>query len=519
MKKPLFALCAAVALAPLAAGADTLTRVATVPLKAEITGLFEQDGDLFMNVQHPNPDIPSVYAKATVGVISDVDWNAPEIDPASGDAEKIDVRSTLGEYQVLLQEGDYGIVGVIRSIAGEELLVSNDPDFNGFVPSGENEGYLFTNWENRPGAMSRAKLTRAADGTWSVVEDEVSMVDFSSVNGTWVNCFGTVSPWGTPLTSEELYFDDSAEWNNPEYKYIEDNQMLARYLGRYPNPYDYGYIVEITDPTGSSTPVKHFTLGRYSHENAVVMPDERTVYLSDDGTAVVFFKFVAENAGDLSSGTLYAARATQDGAPGAAAADTAFDIEWIELGTASNDEIAGWIREYDGVGLDDHVPGENDYISDAEVEAWARGEAADDRVAFLESRKAAVAKGASGEFNKMEGVNVNVAGAADGSVPFLYMAMSDVSKAMSDGEGHIDVAENKCGVVYEMRLDENFDVARMVPAVSGYGYDKDNAPNACPLDSVSNPDNLVVRRDGSVVIGEDTGYHENNALWIWRKAS
>ena len=497
--------------------AESLIRVATVPVKAEITGMLEVGNDLFFNVQHPDKELTGVFGKALVGVISDVDWAAGEMAAPSAMVDKKIVRSSLGEYQVLLKEGDAGKVGVIKSIAGEELLISNDPDMNSYIPTGENEGYLFTNWENRPGGMSRAKIKRDADGKWSVNMDETTMIDFSGVNGTWVNCFGTTSPWGTPLTSEELYFDNTADWNNPEYKYIKDNDVLAKYLGKYPNPYDYGYIVELADPAGDVKPVKMFAMGRFSHENAVVMPDNKTAYLSDDGTGVVFFKFIADKAGDLSAGTLYAAKVKQNGGAQADSATTGFDIEWVELAHGSNDEIAGWIRDYDGITKENFKAGESNYITDAEVEAWAKGEAKDDRVAFLESRKAAVAKGATGEFRKMEGVNINYEGAKDGSVPYMYMAMSSIGKTMSDGEGDIDLKQNKCGVVYEMKLDADFNVNKMVPVVAGHGYNKEAKPNRCPVDSVSNPDNLFVRADGSVVIGEDTSNHENNAMWIWKR--
>jgi hypothetical protein len=63
------------------------------------------------------------------------------------------------------------------------------------------------------------------------------------------------------------------------------------------------------------------------------MPDNRTAYHGDDGTDVVFFKTVANEEGDLSGGAIYAAKATQ-------LEDGSFDLEWIELGSATNDEIA-----------------------------------------------------------------------------------------------------------------------------------------------------------------------------------
>ena len=496
------------------ASAETLTRVATVPLGAEITGMFLEGGDLFFNVQHPSDDLGNDFARAAVGVIANADFGASEMAVPDGDDKKV-VKSALGSYQVLFREGDFGSMGQITG-AGGEIKVSNDPDFNAFVRTGDHEGYLFTNWEDRPGGMSRVKMSRDEGGMWTVDEADAKMLDFSGVEGTWVNCFGTLSPWGTPLTSEELYFDNTADWNNADYEHSGDVASLESYLGHYPNPYRYGYIVEITNPAGSATPIKLFTLGRFSHENGVVMPDQRTVYLSDDGTDVVFYKFVADRAGDLTSGTLYAAKMTQMAEPGTAADDAAFQISWIELARGNNAEIAGWIAEYDGITQDDFEADKSSYISDEEVAVWARGEAADNRVAFMESRKAAVAKGATAEFRKMEGVNINLDKAADGSVPFMYMAMSEVSKGMSDSEGDIQVGENKCGVVYEMRLDSTYNVSMMTPVVAGGAYDKNDAVNACDVNAISNPDNIVVLDNGDVLIGEDTGSHENNAMWLWK---
>lgn len=513
-------------------------RIATVPVGAEITGLFLTDqGDFFMNVQHPATAIAAPFNKATVGVIAGADFDAlpaevPELAVPDTDADRQTVRTALGEYRILAQQGDFsdaipGGLGAILAADGSVLKASNDPDFNGFVPTGEGKGYLFTNWEDRPGGMSRMKLVRDEAGGWTVAAagtgagaegmvEDVMMIDFTGVAGTWVNCFGSVSPWGTPLTSEELYFDDTEAWNDPEGgRDYRDAEMTRRYTGRATNPYDYGYIVEITDPAGEPAPVKHFTMGRFSHENAVVMPDERTVYLSDDGTDVVFFKFVADTAGELGAGTLYAAKMTQDGAPGADSATTGFDIEWIELAHGTDERIAAWIGDYDR--KRDKTP-ENpgpDYITDAEIRAWADGQAADDRAAFLESRKAAAAKGATAEFRKMEGVMANRQAIEDGTARFVYMSMSEVDKGMSDTGGDVQLAFNPCGVVYRMPLTGDYDIRRMDPAVAGRGFDANNVPNACPVTSIANPDNLIVLDDGRVVIGEDTGLHQNNMLWLW----
>lgn len=56
---------------------------------------------------------------------------------------------------------------------------------------------------------------------------------------------------------------------------------------------------------------KLLPLGRASFEMGLIMPDNRTVYMSDDGTNVGFFKFVADEPGNLLSGSLYAVKANQ----------------------------------------------------------------------------------------------------------------------------------------------------------------------------------------------------------------
>ena len=74
------------------------------------------------------------------------------------------------------------------------------------------------------------------------------------------------------------------------------------------NPYFYGYTPEITvDKNGKTSVVKHYSTGRFSHELAKVMPDNKTVFYGDDGGNTGMFMYVADKEKDLSSGTLYAA--------------------------------------------------------------------------------------------------------------------------------------------------------------------------------------------------------------------
>ena len=574
-----------------------LTRLATVPLGAEVTGMFVSPaGDLFFNAQHPDSenaieDADGVlHNDALVGVITGVNINNIPNNPISSpvpltDEEKQTVQVAYGEYQVLLKGGEQytdapveGIGSVYDSTGSFEVVRSDMVDFNAYIPINETSGYLFTNWELYPGGMSRTMISKATnDYKWTVESSE--MLDFGQW-GTIANCFGTLSPWNTPLTSEEWgNFGDSTEfWNAPDADvdprardalatYINGEETTGAQATQFPNTYRYHYIVEITNPMDADkanvVPVKHYAMGRFEHENSVVMPDQRTVYLSQDNTNGVFFKFVADTAGDLSAGTLYAAKITQDQGSNEPAT-TGFDITWIPLASGNNAEIETWIAEYDSVGVDEYVAGRSSYLTDADAIAWANGDVnypsaataypgamaagyeaddadayggaltagktMDDRIAFLESRKAARAKGATAEWRKFEGINVNVTRAeeaetgidvnGDGEVvdnAYVYFAIADLDRGMIDGEGDIQLSSRvkDCGGVYRMKLEAGYDVARIEPVIMGATYRSSlDGAERCDANNLSQPDNVMVLEDGRILIGED-GSQTNNTLWMY----
>jgi secreted PhoX family phosphatase len=548
-----------------------LTRLATVPRGAEVTGAFLSDeGDLFFNVQHPsdaNSEQDSsgdVYNKGTVGVLRGVNFNNLPQKIANSPIPKTEferqtVMTALGEYQVIGQTNDVfaelGAKGLAKGLgihygimSGDKIIENNAPDFNGFVSTGANEGYLFTNWESYPGGMSRMKIIKDNFGSWSVTE--AMMLDFDSVQGTAANCFGSVSPWGTPLTSEEWIVRSNvnsttdASWNDPANTSTDNMEALT--APDFPNPYRYGYIAEVTAPT-SDAPivVKHFTVGRYEHENSTVMPDRKTMYSSQDDTGGVLFKFIADAAEDLTSGTLYGAKLMQD-VGSTEPATTGFDVTWVELATSDNATIEAWIAEYDGIGTDDYVEGKTSYMTLADVKAWADGDATyplvenggsvvtagqpmDDRSAFLESRQAAKMKGATAEWRKLEGISINhdraleavggVESIADENVTeaFMYIGVSDIDNTMIDDEGDIQLSARvkDCGGVYRAKLEENYDLARIEPVVMGGTYRSTlTGAERCDVNQLSQPDNVIVMRDGRIIIGED-GFQENNTLWMY----
>ncbi|MBU2895076.1 DUF839 domain-containing protein [Colwellia sp. D2M02] len=549
-----------------------LTRLATVPTGAEVTGAFLTDeGDLFFNVQHPsdaNVETDKVNAKAfnkgTVGVLRGVNFNNLPKNVVSSpvpqsDFERQTVVSALGEYQILGQTQDtfseLGANGLAKGlgvhygmISGDKIIENNAPDFNGYVSTGEGEGYLFTNWESYPGGMSRMKIEKDEFGSWSV--KDAMMINFDHVGGTAANCFGSVSPWGTPLTSEEWIVNSSVNsttspsWNDPANTNTDGIEALT--APDFPNPYRYGYIAEITEPK-SAEPivVKHYTIGRYEHENSTVMPDRKTVYSSQDDTGGVLFKFIADTPEDLSSGTLYGAKLKQDQGS-SDPATTGFDVTWVEVARGDNTTIEAWISEYDGIDTDDYDSGLSSYMTLADVQAWANGDATypsvenggskvtagqpmDDRAAFLESRQAAKMKGATAEWRKLEGISINhdraleavgkeeaVAG-EDVMQAFMYYGIADIDNTMIDGEGDIQLSARvkDCGGVYRSKLEENYDIKRIEPVVMGGTYRSSlTGAERCDVNQLSQPDNVIVMKDGRIIIGED-GFQENNTLWMY----
>lgn len=556
MRKTLIhASAAMVAVMPCAALAETsLVRIATMPAGAEVTGISTNAiGDLFLNAQHPGGKntLKDGAPAASVGYIAGFEPDKPGM-PIPAEDKRDTVNTNSGEYVTFGKAGDTlgngQIFGGVYDTMGALMYVSNTPDFNGFVPTGANTAYLYTGWEGagRDGASAISKLSLTREGgTWKADLASSRMLDLSSIHGGAVLCSGTVTPWGTPLLAEEYFFYNSAVWNHPEnhdaderasfqdgndITYIKPKNM-SQYLGKMSNPYRYGYMIEINNAASADGEelVKHYATGRLSHETAAIMPDSKTIYMTDDDSAVysdkkyntasggVFFKFVADHAGDLSAGTLYAAKLTQD-----ASADpnvAGFDVEWVRLGHSNNAEIESWAAEYDHITVADYVDGQTNYISDDEIRAYVAGNAPDARAAFLESRRTAAAMGATNEWDKLEGVT------AHGNT--VYLSASALSFTMDKSWGHKDwstgeidtatpgaIALNAegCGGTYKSVTDDSYDITRLEPYVVG----KTDAEGRCDANLPANPDNIVTLNDGTLLIGEDAGpkRHDVDMLWM-----
>ncbi|MFD2112221.1 PhoX family protein [Thiorhodococcus fuscus] len=416
--------------------------------------------------------------------------------------------------------------------------------------------FAVTQLECSVGGAYVTKLDQDAEGNLTALSTR--SVDFSDVFGTYVNCAGVTTPWNSHLGSEEYeppmaifnaeaenqaWFDDPT-WHDAhmqaiaDYNKIENTAENAAYFG-----YMFGWIPEIkvTSADGRNRVAKHFAMGRFAHELAYVMPDERTVYLSDDGTNVGLFLFVADRAKVLSSGTLYAAHWVQTSGEGSGRAD----IEWINLGHATNDEIRAAIEAkttfadmFDRVEPLDAEAGTcpDGYTSTNTYDEGllcTRLKSGMDKIASrLETRLYAAHQGATTEFRKEEGLTYN----PDDKV--LYVAMSEVAKGMEDrasqdvgGPNHIRLTKNKCGAVYGMNLkgevsdtegnaiDSDYVAHNMWGLIAGQSKDYSGtelSDNSCDVDGIASPDNLTyLPKYRTLVIGEDTSAHQNDYVWSY----
>jgi secreted PhoX family phosphatase len=474
------------------------------------------------------------------------------------DGKKVDLN-----YNTLMRSGDkpsrwsmpFGtlIDSEGRPVRGEDgsVRVSNDNDFSSLIKGKRGGLFMVSHFESRPAAMYLTQLKQNPK-TGALEPLHTRPLDFSAVNGGWVHCAGSVTPWDTHLGSEE-YPPNAKQWRDGN---VDDyNAEMVRYFPpargaadadlpalalQYMNPYDYGFPVEVEVKNFANADVsKHYSMGRVAVELSYVMPNEKTVYTSDDGSRVGLFRYEADRAGDLTKGTLYAAKWIQTsplyGVNERVAAQYrdggSADIEWIELGHASDKEIRKIIDS--GVTFtdifDEDVAGCTTIANrDASSECLTVRPGMEKAAAFLETSRYAALMGATIEFEKMEGITL------DPETNTMYLAMSRVINNMTDAAGDIQVPYNYCGTVYGLQLDDDYVATSMHGVVSGiprtysrgalvddkYPADGPYAANNCDLNGIAEPDNVTfIPGYNTLIIGEDTGQHQNDAIWAYNVES
>ncbi|RDW16720.1 PhoX family protein [Oceanobacillus chungangensis] len=456
------------------------------------------------------------------------------------------------DYHSLAKPGEVingKIVGGAVDVNGNPIrhadgspIYSTAPDMNSLLSVNGKSGKLFliNHFESMPkneiGEMPKAVYLNTVTQdkkTGELKITDIAAVDFSRDGGVWTPCAGVLSPWNTHLGSEEYEPDARAHEKNPK------NSKVTQFARNYyqdanavGNPYLYGHTTEITvSPNGKADAVKHYSMGRLSFENVAVAPDNRTVFYGDDGGYVMPFMYIADKAGDLSAGTLYAAKFNQTSAENGGAGE----LEWIELGSATDEEVKDLAENLTFSDIfettDDYAYAEANgfsHIKTTNGEEYLKVKPGMEKAAaFLESRRYGAMLGATSEFNKMETLTFNK---ADNKI---YMAMSYIEGGMlenpNDPVDDIHLPKLSAGTIYQMNIADNqkdsngntinsdYVVTDMQGMLNGEDLSVPDADgNTAHPDKIANPDNIVFDEElRTLFIAEDSGMHTNNFGWAY----
>ena len=180
-------------------------------------------------------------------------------------------------YRVLAKGGDGWATGFSTYDDGRKI--AGDADGSASFSIGGGRTVLVTNHELSPSEASEAVPQTfdgrdvptydpaAAGGTSNLVLDRADRVvsAYPSLAGTYNNCAGGPTPWGTWLTCEE------------------NSSFVTK---------QHGYVFEV-DPEGVLTTAEPYVaMGRFNHEAVAIDPRSGTAYLTEDNGNGLLYRFV-----------------------------------------------------------------------------------------------------------------------------------------------------------------------------------------------------------------------------------
>lgn len=500
--------------------------------------------DSLYNIEFTPIDVPlteneqdTIQSSSNVtvnGVSQDISF---DILKATGDSDNGEIFGLVKDYQdnpLTFADGTPYICNGTNSGVGSGLDHSTILQRNGKL-------YMVNQFECSIGALYMFELEQdSSSGKLTAKPNSLQYVSQKNEFGGFTHCAGMPTPWQSHLGSEEYEPDaKTIGLGIADTYYDEVNKYWGGDASKN-SPYFYGWSPEIKiSNEGTPQYTKHYAMGRFSHEVSYVMPDRKTIYMSDDDTNVGLYMFIADKEEDLTSGTLYAAKFTQlDAFQGGN-----FNLEWIDLGHATDSEIKQQVSKqlsftdiFDQVELNDDNTCQAGYTAintRTGAECLKVKDGMEKIASRFETRRYASMMGATTELRKEEGVTY------DPIHNKLYIAISEIARGMEEnqkygadndsydkaGHNHINLPDNVCGGVYALDLakdeSKNSDyIAKNFYAIL-VGEPKDYegttyAGNSCDVNNIASPDNVTyVANSNVLVIGEDTSGHKNNMVWAY----
>lgn len=238
----------------------------------------------------------------------------------------------------------------VQTGTGDSVLAKQWHDFIGFTedPDSDDLGWVVVNHEmieandkiGDGGGMTSFKIARQGDSLVIVPQTlndgrsgRFFNVDFTSTGETGMNCGGIVAPDGRIWTAEEwwqssnsdIYAGGAGIRDTADYTISGSGIPFAD--GQTVTKVDnVNYMTEI-DPINAVAIRKQYNWGRQPFEGGAIADDNKTVYLGQDDTPGFFTKFVANTAGDFTSGNLYVYKHDATGS------------KWIQINNSSMNDI------------------------------------------------------------------------------------------------------------------------------------------------------------------------------------
>ena len=506
---------------------------------------------------------------------------------------KVEPHIQALEYHSLFQPGDrigLGTTGVIENIHNKPLTSSLPSDKFGLtghgpfismsptasialhqntenrnqlllvalydsLKEGQDENTRILNlWEKLPGTIELIELQEGKQQPVTAVD--VEKVNSQGIKGSWFPSGGTKTSWGSVLTNQGREPNAHRFENEPlelANLYLDTRGKLSNEGGA--NPYDYGYRVELQLSDKNKTTIeRRLSMGRYSGSSVLVMPDERTVYITDDHTNGALFMFISDEARKLTSGTLYAAQWNHQN-------DEYLGngvFNWIKLGHADDKSILQLIDSKIAYSnIFDHVDNKTykaspdnyrDYkfiksstgqaSNKEEVGYWIKlKKGMEKAAAFLESRRYAAYLGATTDFSHLRDLSFDPVNKS------VFLAINQFAKNMilptnktSGNDQHIKFTGNaedlQCGGIFKMDLyaalkdqfgdsiNSAFVAGMATPVLVGQRNIKLTeslqSKGRCDAERIAGPENLFYNPQLNLLfISEAGSLHLNNYLWAY----